>query len=302
MKTEVNPKPETRNPKLLFHLMRPHQWIKNGFVLAALIFSQHLLEPDYVLRSLLAFATFCLLSSSVYAFNDILDLKKDRLHPIKRTRPLAAGQVSVQMAVSLGAALLLAGLGLTAVLGQGFALWVLAYLVLQVAYNLILKRVVLLDIFTISVGFVLRAVAGAAVIEVDISPWLILCTLLVALFLGFAKRRHEIVLLEELAGSHREILQEYSVPYLDQLISIVTASTIVAYSIYTMSPEVIDRLGNRYMVLTLPFVIYGIFRYLYLVHMRRGGGSAARALLADGPLLGSVFLWGLAVVTIVYFL
>lgn len=302
MKTEVNPKPETRNPKLLFHLMRPHQWIKNGFVLAALIFSQHLLEPDYVLRSLLAFATFCLLSSSVYAFNDILDLKKDRLHPIKRTRPLAAGQVSVQTAVSLGAALLLAGLGLTAVLGQGFALWVLAYLVLQVAYNLILKRVVLLDIFTISVGFVLRAVAGAAVIEVDISPWLILCTLLVALFLGFAKRRHEIVLLEELAGSHREILQEYSVPYLDQLISIVTASTIVAYSIYTMSPEVIDRLGNRYMVLTLPFVIYGIFRYLYLVHMRRGGGSAARALLADGPLLGSVFLWGLAVVTIVYFL
>lgn len=302
MKTEVNPKPETRNPKLLFHLMRPHQWIKNGFVLAALIFSQHLLEPDYVLRSLLAFATFCLLSSSVYAFNDVLDLKKDRLHPIKRTRPLAAGQVSVQTAVSLGAALLLAGLGLTAVLGQGFALWVLAYLVLQVAYNLILKRVVLLDIFTISVGFVLRAVAGAAVIEVDISPWLILCTLLVALFLGFAKRRHEIVLLEELAGSHREILQEYSVPYLDQLISIVTASTIVAYSIYTMSPEVIDRLGNRYMVLTLPFVIYGIFRYLYLVHMRRGGGSAARALLADGPLLGSVFLWGLAVVTIVYFL
>ena len=302
MKTEVNPKPETRNPKLLFHLMRPHQWIKNGFVLAALIFSQHLLEPDYVLRSLLAFAAFCLLSSSVYAFNDILDLKKDRLHPIKRTRPLAAGQVSVQTAVSLGAALLLAGLGLTAVLGQGFALWVLAYLVLQVAYNLILKRVVLLDIFTISVGFVLRAVAGAAVIEVDISPWLILCTLLVALFLGFAKRRHEIVLLEELAGSHREILQEYSVPYLDQLISIVTASTIVAYSIYTMSPEVIDRLGNRYMVLTLPFVIYGIFRYLYLVHMRRGGGSAARALLADGPLLGSVFLWGLAVVTIVYFL
>jgi 4-hydroxybenzoate polyprenyltransferase len=251
--------------------MRPHQWIKNGFVLAALIFSQHLLEPDYVLRSLLAFATFCLLSSSVYAFNDILDLKKDRLHPIKRTRPLAAGQVSVQMALFSS---------------QAWASQRSSVKVLPCGYWPIL----------------FFRVAGAAVIEVDISPWLILCTLLVALFLGFAKRRHEIVLLEELAGSHREILQEYSVPYLDQLISIVTASTIVAYSIYTMSPEVIDRLGNRYMVLTLPLVIYGIFRYLYLVHMRRGGGSAARALLADGPLLGSVFLWGLAVVTIVYFL
>lgn len=281
-------------------LLRPHQWIKNTVVLAAIIFAQRLTVPGDLLRSLAAFAAFCMISSSVYIANDILDVEQDRMHPRKKDRPLARGSITPSRAATLGAILLAGGGALTALLGVSFALTVLAYLFLQAAYNLLLKRIVLLDIMAISLGFVIRAVAGGAAIHVTVSPWLILCTLLVALFLGFTKRRHEIVILGSEAGTHRSSLLDYSPAFLDQLIGIVTAATIVVYSIYTMSPEVTERIGSRYLVLTIPFVLYGMFRYLFLVHMKEKGGSAARDLLTDPPLLLSVFLWGLFSVILIY--
>ncbi len=281
--------------------MRPHQWTKNAFVLAALIFSQHLLDPPYLTRALVAFAAFCLLSSAVYIFNDIKDMDQDRVHPRKRSRPIASGELSAGIAGAVGLGLLFAGLGLSFTLGVPFILVAASYLFLQAGYIYLLKRVVLLDVIIISLGFVIRAIAGAVAISVFISPWLILCTFLIALFLALAKRRHELILLNEAAASHRSNLADYTVPLLDQLISIVTAATIISYSIYTLSPGVTEKFGNRYMILTLPFVLYGIFRYLYLIYVREEGGSPTRVLLADLPLLVSAILWGMTAVGIIYF-
>lgn len=281
--------------------MRPHQWTKNAFVLAALIFSQHLLDPPYLTRALVAFAAFCLLSSAVYIFNDIKDMDQDRVHPRKRSRPIASGELSAGTAGAAGLGLLFAGLGLSFTLGVPFILVAASYLFLQAGYIYLLKRVVLLDVIIISLGFVIRAIAGAVAISVFISPWLILCTFLIALFLALAKRRHELILLNEAAASHRSNLADYTVPLLDQLISIVTAATIISYSIYTLSPGVTEKFGNRYMILTLPFVLYGIFRYLYLIYVREEGGSPTRVLLADLPLLVSAILWGMTAVGIIYF-
>ncbi len=286
--------------KPLWRLMRPHQWLKNGFVLAALVFARHLLDFSYVSRAAVAVAAFCLASSAVYVFNDIVDREQDRMHSDKKDRPIASGEVSVGTALPFGITLLAGALVLTVTLGTAFSISVLAYLGLQLAYNLFLRKIVLLDIFTIALGFVIRAVAGAVAIGVVISPWLILCTLLIALFLGFAKRRHEIVLMGDDAVRHRDILKEYSIPFLDQLISIVTAATIVSYAIYTLSPEGAAHFGGSYMILTLPFVIYGIFRYLYLVHIRQSGGSPTKSLLLDVPLLISVLLWGMTAIAIIY--
>lgn len=283
-------------------LMRPKQWVKNCFVLAALVFSRHLFEPHYLARTAAAFAAFCLISSATYVFNDIFDLERDRHHPVKRNRPLPSGTISPASAGVFGVFLTVLGVVASVPLGPEFLWTVAGYLLLQAAYNLAFKRMVILDIITVALGFVLRAVAGAAAITVRISPWLILCTLLVALFLGFAKRRHEIVLLGMEARDHRNILKEYSVPFLDQLISIVTAATIVAYSIYTLSPDVTEKVGNSYMILTLPFVIYGIFRYLYLVQMRERGGSPSRDLLTDIPILCAILLFGVAAVAVLYVL
>lgn len=281
--------------------MRPHQWTKNGFVLAALVFSQHLLDPSYGVRALAAFVAFCLLSSSVYIFNDIRDRDQDKVHPRKRNRPIASGELSTKAAGAAGTGLLLAGLALSVPLGVPFTLAAASYLLLQAGYILALKSIVLIDVLVISLGFVIRAIAGAAAISVYISPWLILCTFLIALFLALAKRRHELVYLNEEAASHRSNLADYTVPLLDQLISIVTAATIISYSIYTLSPGVTEKFGNRYMVLTLPFVLYGIFRYLYLVYVKEKGDSPTRVLLADVPLLISALLWGCTVVGIIYF-
>ena len=281
--------------------MRPHQWTKNAFVLAALVFSQHLLDPPYLTRALVAFAAFCLLSSAVYIFNDIKDMDQDRVHPRKRSRPIASGELSAGTAGAAGLGLLFAGLGLSFTLGVPFILVAASYLFLQAGYIYHLKRVVLLDVIIISLGFVIRAIAGAVAISVFISPWLILCTFLIALFLALAKRRHELILLNEAAASHRSNLADYTVPLLDQLIFIVTAATIISYSIYTLSPGVTEKFGNRYMILTLPFVLYGIFRYLYLIYVKEEGGSPTRVLLADLPLLVSAILWGMTAVGIIYF-
>ena len=289
------------NVSAIIKTMRPHQWTKNAFVLAALVFSQHLLDPPYLTRALVAFAAFCLLSSAVYIFNDIKDMDQDRVHPRKRSRPIASGELSAGIAGAVGLGLLFAGLGLSFTLGVPFISVAAFYLFLQAGYIYHLKRVVLLDVIIISLGFVIRAIAGAVAISVFISPWLILCTFLIALFLALAKRRHELILLNEVAASHRSNLADYTVPLLDQLISIVTAATIISYSIYTLSPGVTEKFGNRYMILTLPFVLYGIFRYLYLIYVKEEGGSPTRVLLADLPLLVSAILWGMTAVGIIYF-
>lgn len=271
--------------------LRPAQWVKNLLVFAALIFSMHLFVAESVVRAALAFVTFCLLASAAYLVNDVHDAEKDRLHPLKRLRPIAAGTVSTQSAVGLAAALAAAGLGFALVLGHGFAEIAVAYAVLQLVYSFLLKDMVILDAMTIATGFVLRAVGGGVAIGVHVSPWLIMCTFLLALFLGFSKRRHEVVLLEGDASSHRESLREYSPYFLDQMISVVTASTVVAYAIYTVSPEVREKLHTDALYLTIPFVLYGIFRYLYLVHQREGGGNPTTELLTDRPLWVNVLLW-----------
>ncbi len=286
-------------PRAFLVSLRPHQWTKNLVVLAALAFSKHLFDGDAVTRAALAFATFCALSGAVYILNDLVDLERDRLHPRKRTRPIASGELPV--AAARASALLLVALGLLGAsrLGPGFVACALAYLALNLAYSYVLKDVVILDVLAISLGFVLRAVAGALAIQVVFSDWLLVCTILLALFLSLAKRRHELATLEDAAG-HRQALAEYSPYLLDQMISVVTASCLTAYAFYTLAPETVKKYGTDRLALTIPFVIYGIFRYLYLVHRKEQGGNPSDVLLTDRPLLAAVGLWAVAVVLIVY--
>jgi 4-hydroxybenzoate polyprenyltransferase len=279
--------------------LRPEQWTKNLIVFAALIFGQRLFEPAAVGRSLAAFLVFCALSGVVYLVNDVSDREADRLHPHKRARPIAAGEVAP--AIALGAAAVIGAGALAAAfwLRPAFGWIAAAYLALFVGYSRALKHVVILDVLTIAIGFVLRAAAGAAVIAVPMSNWLLVCTILGALFLGLCKRRHELTLLTDTVSGHRRILEEYNPYLLDQMIGVVTASTLVAYIIYCTSPETTQKFGTAHLVLTTPFPIYGIFRYLYLVH-QKGAGSPSEVLLTDRPLLASIVLWGLAVIAIIY--
>jgi 4-hydroxybenzoate polyprenyltransferase len=280
-------------------VMRPKHWIKNVFVLAALVFAQKLGDPGAVVRALLAFACFCALSSAIYVFNDVTDRETDRMHPAKRHRPVASGALSVKAASVLAVALAVGGLAGAAALGVPFASVATAYVFMNLAYSMALKRVVILDVMVVATGFLLRAWAGAVVLGVEMSHWLALCTGLLALFLGFVKRRQEIESLEG-ATAQRPILREYSLPFLDQMISVVTASTVLAYSLYAFSPEVAERVGTRHLGLTIPFVLFGIFRYLYLVHRHGEGESPTLLVLSDPPLLATVLLWGAAVVVAVY--
>jgi 4-hydroxybenzoate polyprenyltransferase len=286
-------------PRALLVSLRPHQWTKNLVVLAALAFSKHLFDPDAAALAALAFAVFCALSGGVYLVNDLVDVEKDRVHPLKRARPIASGALGVPAARIAALSLLALGLLAASASGRGFFLCALGYLALNLAYSFGLKDVVILDVLAIAVGFVLRAVAGAVAIRVVFSEWLIVCTLLLALFLALAKRRHELVTLEDAAG-HRRALAEYSPYLLDQMIAVVTASCLTAYAFYTLAPETVEKYRTDRLALTIPFVIYGIFRYLYLVHRREQGGSPSEVLLTDRPLLAATVLWGLVVVLIVY--
>jgi 4-hydroxybenzoate polyprenyltransferase len=281
-------------------LMRPWQWHKNTVVYAALIFSKHLFVVHDTLLVTAGFAAFCLIASGAYVMNDIRDCDRDRQHPLKSRRPLPAGRVSRPAAIGLSMVLVAGGIGSAALLGSGFAALVGFYFALQVAYTFQLKEVVILDVMTIAAGFVIRAIAGGVVINVPVSPWLIICTFLLMTFLGFSKRRHELVLLEGRATEHRASLKEYSPYFLDQMISVVTASTVVAYAIYTASPEVIHKLGTDKLYVTIPFVLFGIFRYLYLVHQREEGGNPAQLLLNDRPLLIDLVLWIATATTLIY--
>jgi 4-hydroxybenzoate polyprenyltransferase len=280
--------------------LRPSQWIKNLIIFAGLIFGGRLMDPEAVAYAVAAFAVFCALSSVVYLINDVVDRRADRQHPLKRFRPIACGVVPRHVALAaagvLGAVALAAAFWLQPAFGWLGAL----YLGLLALYSGPLKHTVILDVLTIAIGFVIRAAAGAVVVDVEIGHWLLVATVLLALFLALSKRRHELVLLADGATSHRRILQEYSPYLLDQMISVVTASTLVAYALATVSPDTIEKFGTDRLVWTLPFPLYGIFRYLYLVHQKEGGGSPSDMLLTDRPLLACVALWALAVAAIIY--
>jgi 4-hydroxybenzoate polyprenyltransferase len=284
----------------LFISLRPAQWTKNLIIFAGLVFAMKLFEPSAIATSTEAFLIFCALSGVVYLVNDVLDRESDRQHPIKSRRPIAAGDLPVSSALAAAAIIGTVALVAAFALGWPFGAVAAAYLGLQVLYSGPLKHIVIIDVLTIAIGFVLRAVAGAVVLNVVISHWLFVCTILLALFIALAKRRHELVLLADGAVSHRPILGEYSAYLLDQMIAVVTASTLIAYIFYTISPETEQKFGTTWLGLTIPFPLYGIFRYLYLVHRREGGGSPADLLLNDRPLLACVTLWVVAVVLIIY--
>lgn len=290
---QVTPLPQQRTASLgdVLELLRPTQWSKNAVLFAALIFAKHLFVVRDVILVTLGFVSFCVLASGAYVMNDVRDCEHDRQHPLKSLRPLPSGRVRQSTAAALACGLLTVGIAGAVALNGGFAVLACLYLALQVGYTFWLKEVVILDVMTIAAGFVIRAVAGGVVINVPVSPWLIICTFLLALFLGFAKRRHELILLEARATDHRASLKEYSPYFLDQMIAVVTASTVVAYAIYTVSPEVREKLGTDKLYLTIPFVLFGIFRYLYLVHQREEGGNPTQILLSDRPMLIDVLLW-----------
>jgi 4-hydroxybenzoate polyprenyltransferase len=282
----------------LIRSLRPTQWVKNTVVFAGLIFARHFDRTDDLLRALAAFAIFCALASAVYLFNDIRDRESDRAHPKKKDRPIAAGRVTVSTAGAVAAVLAIAAMGSAWSLGPAFFMTVAAYVVVSAAYSMVLKHVPVLDVMLVAAGFVIRAVAGAAVIAVAISPWLVVCTSLLALFLGFGKRRWELVTLGDAALKHRVALEGYTTHLLDQLIAVTTASTVVAYALYTLSPETQEKFGTDQLIWTLPFVMYGVFRYLYLIHGEGKGGNPTRALMTDVPILINVSLWLITVLVI----
>ena len=284
----------------ILRTMRPKQWIKNTVVFAALIFSQKLFQPQAFLLSSLAFVLFCLVASSVYLFNDVIDKEEDKLHPFKKFRPIPSGSLSTTTAITSAVLLAIFPLGAAVLLDGRFGVILAAYYCVNLAYSRYLKHVVIIDVMIIALGFVFRAIGGAYIIHVEISPWLIVCTTLLALFLSFGKRRNELVTMKENAQSQRPILTEYSPYFLEQSMAVITASTVVAYALYTMSDEVIIKLKTDHLNLTIPFVLYGIFRYLYLVHQKKEGGDPTFMLLTDKPLLINIALWILTACIILY--
>ena len=279
--------------------MRPKQWIKNLIVFTALVFDQQLFNPEPLLRTLVGFVLLCLAASAVYLINDLADLEQDRLHPVKRNRPLASGKLlpSIARTAAMIFGLLALGLGFT--LSLGFGLIMATYIGMNLLYSFYLKHIPIIDVLVLASGFVLRVGAGVVLIVVKrFSPWMYVCVTLLALFIGLGKRRAEMVLLSDHANSHRRVLDGYTLPFIDHLLSIVSSTAIVAYSLYTFSAENLP--GNHLMMLTIPFVIYGIFRYLYLIHVEGAGGAPEELLLRDRALLATTGLWALSVVIVLY--
>ncbi|MDP2807340.1 MAG: decaprenyl-phosphate phosphoribosyltransferase [bacterium] len=288
------------SPKIILTALRPKQWTKNLVLFAGLIFSQNLGHPVMLVKTILAFLIFCLLSGSVYIFNDLADIERDRLHPQKKLRPIASGAMTAKTALLFGVGLGLLALAASFYVNILFGLAALSYFVLMLLYSLVLKKLVIIDVFAIAAGFVLRAVAGAEAIAVPISEWLLICVILLALFLALAKRRQEQAHLEWEASDHRTVLTEYPQKFLDQMISVVTAAAVVCYSLYTLSPETVAKFGNGNLKYTIPFVLYGIFRYLYLIYKKEEGQSPELALLTDAWLLGDLVLYVVTVWLAIY--
>jgi 4-hydroxybenzoate polyprenyltransferase len=286
--------------KDFFLSLRPYQWSKNLVIFAALVFAKELGNLHQILTSIGAFLDFCVLSGAVYMLNDVVDYEKDRFHPIKRDRPIASGRLNRSFAATAGVSLYVLALILSYLLKPAFFQIALAYTVVTIGYTYYFKNVAILDVMAISIGFVLRAIAGGVVLGVEASFWLLLCTFLLALFLALSKRRHELILLSEDASRHRTNLAEYSPYLLDQMISVVTASCFLAYTLYTVSEETVAKFHTDKLSFTVPFVIFGIFRYLYLIHQKQEGGNPSLHLYSDRPLLISIILWILACVGIIY--
>ena len=283
----------------LIKTLRPKQWTKNGFVFVPLVFDVKVFQLEPLLRTLAGFVLLCLISGTVYLINDLVDIERDRQHPTKRNRPLASGQLPKSVAIAAAVALPVIVLPLSFLLDVQFGLILSGYLALQILYSLWLKNIVIVDVMVVAAGFVLRVAAGVPLVSAErFSPWLYLFTSLLALFMALGKRRQEIVLLKDGAGSSRASLDHYNLPFLDEMMAVVTAGTLTTYALYTFSAPNLPK--NHSMMLTIPFVLYGIFRYLYVVHIQGNGGAPDEVLLTDRPLLAAVGLFGIAVVVILY--
>jgi len=282
--------------------MRPKQWVKNILVFAGLIFSRNVFNINHLIQSFSAFLAFCFISSAVYVINDILDINNDRIHPEKQFRPIASGNISIPAAILLAVASAVIAFIIALSVNFQFTFIIGLYFILLTFYSLCLKRIMILDVLIISSGFVLRAIAGAVAIGVSISSWLLICTIFLALFLSLCKRRNEIVILGKKSDRHRPILAEYSIALIDQFIAIVTGSALISYSLYTTDDATIKQFGTDNLIYTVPFVIFGIFRYLYLVYQKNLGGSPDRVLLEDKPVIINNGMWLITVVVIIYLL
>ncbi len=293
--------PSTRSTRgALWASMRPKQWSKNFLLFAALLFSQNFFDPALVALTVMGFLCFCAISSGVYLMNDLQDLESDRLHPVKRLRPIAAGELKERTAFWASVGLMGTGLAMSFLLDLQFGIAAAVYLGVQLSYVWRLKGMVILDVFCISAGFVLRAVAGGLVISVPISSWLLVCAIMLSLFLALSKRRNELLVLEEGSAAHRKSLQDYSPVLLDQMIAVVTASTLMSYTLYTLSDVTVAKFGSDNLKYTIPFVLYGILRYLYLVHKKELGGEPEKVLMTDKPLLVNIALYIATVLVVLY--
>ena len=286
--------------KYIILSMRPKQWTKNLVVFAALLFSLNLFSFRAVVLSFIAFFIFTLLVSGVYLLNDLLDVEEDKRHPKKSKRPIAAGLVSPSTAKLAFIVLISVSLIASFIINVDFFIIILVYFLIQIGYSVYLKHVVIIDVFSIASGFFLRVISGAIIISVPISSWLLICTFFISLFLALCKRRHEIVLLETTAGNHRKVLNDYNTLLLDQMIGVVTSSTLIAYTLYVLSDATISKFNTTRLIYTIPFVLYGIYRYLFLVYHKDEGGRPEMILLTDRPMLLNIFLYGLTVIFILY--
>lgn len=280
--------------------VRPYQWVKNILVFAALFFSLSFFSLDALLLSIRAFTSFCLVSSGIYLLNDYRDRHADKLHPLKKNRPIAAGKISTSVALTAMILFLSAGLMISLFINLKFLILITGYIALNTGYSLGLKKVVLLDVMIVAMGFLLRAMAGAYAIEVAVSPWLFICTLLLSLLLVFGKRRQELALMEGNAGSHRKSLEEYTLPFIDGLMFISAGAAIVTYSLYTMAEDVVSRFNTHWLIATTPLAIYGIFRYLYLIYIKKEGGDPTKLMVKDKPFVFNALLWVLMIIAILY--
>jgi 4-hydroxybenzoate polyprenyltransferase len=291
--------------RYLIKALRPDQWTKNLVLFAGLIFAGGMGSRALVLHAVAGFLAFCALSGATYLFNDLTDLKRDREHPVKRMRPLASGRLPVGLAIVTAVVLAALGLVWAFSLHRNFGLVAAGYLGLNALYSIALRRMVVLDIMSIAIGFVLRAVGSVEVLRgpapyTELSPWLLVCTFFLALFLALGKRRHEVLVLGDEAAKHRPTLEHYPLPLIDALFGVVTASTVVSYAIYTIWPGTVAKVGGPGLVYTIPFVVYGVFRYLYLMFATGGGGQPSKALVSDLPLALTVVIWVIVVALVIY--
>jgi len=282
--------------KTIFDLLRAKQWTKNLLIYAALVFTKNLFNGPFLIKSTIGFVLWCLIASSIYIVNDVRDCKEDSYHPVKKKRPIASGKISKDTAIAISVMLLLVSLLGSFLIDRPFFLVILIYAILNTLYSIVLKHIVIIDVFIVAANYVIRAVSGAVIINVTISPWFLICTSLLALFLILAKRRYELSLRE--SSKHRKILNEYSIPLLDEMISVVTSSTVIAYSLYTFTSQTAQ--SHNLLMLTIPFVLYGIFRYLYLIHKKNMGGSPELVLLKDIPLIIDIVLYVITTLIIMY--